>query len=112
MSRFRGAGNNRAVSTATASSFLNTAGKVGRVTIREGIEAGRRGLSDNGTASGDRGLKTAGLPPLAVRMQSASRVVRTWGKVNLPGELLIMEVSAGRRRAGPAVAAAAAWAAG
>jgi hypothetical protein len=28
----------------------------------------RRGLSNNGTASGDRGLKTAGLPPLAVRM--------------------------------------------
>src|ERR1035441_8172750 len=39
MSRFRGAGNNRAVSTATASSFLNTAGKVGRVTISERIEA-------------------------------------------------------------------------
>ena len=38
----RGAGNNRAVSTATASSFLNTAGKVGRVTISERIEAGRR----------------------------------------------------------------------
>jgi hypothetical protein len=37
-----GAGNNRAVSTATASSFLNTAGKVGRVTISERIEAGRR----------------------------------------------------------------------
>ena len=35
-----GAGNNRAVSTATASSFLNTAGKVGRVTISERIEAG------------------------------------------------------------------------
>jgi hypothetical protein len=27
-----------------------------------------RGLSNNGTASGDRGLKTAGLPPLAVRI--------------------------------------------
>src|SRR5271157_161722 len=38
----RGAGNNRAVSTATASSFLNTAGKVGRVTISERIEAARR----------------------------------------------------------------------
>ena len=37
----RGAGNNRAVSTATASSFLNTAGS-GRVTISERIEAGRR----------------------------------------------------------------------
>ena len=42
----------------------------------------------------------------------ASRVVRTWGKVNLPGRTLIMEVSAGRRRAAPAVASAAAWAAG
>jgi hypothetical protein len=30
------------VSTATASSFLNTAGKVGRVTISERIEAGRQ----------------------------------------------------------------------
>jgi hypothetical protein len=27
-----------------------------------------RGLSNNGTASGDSRLKTAGLPPLAVRM--------------------------------------------
>src|ERR1039458_4094002 len=72
MSGSRGAGNNRAVSTATASSFLNTAGKVGRVTISERIEAGRRGLREHGTASDDRGLETAGLPPLAVRMQSAS----------------------------------------
>src|SRR6266853_6771021 len=40
--RSRGAGNNRAVSTATASSFLNTAGKVGQVTISERIETGRR----------------------------------------------------------------------
>jgi hypothetical protein len=31
----RGAGNNGPVSTAKASSFLNTAGKVGRVTISE-----------------------------------------------------------------------------
>ena len=38
----RGAGNNGPVSTAKASSFLNTAGKVGRVTISERIEAGRR----------------------------------------------------------------------
>src|SRR5215472_18054108 len=30
--------------------------------------AGCRALSNNGTASGDRGLKTAGLPPLAVRI--------------------------------------------
>ena len=37
-----GAGNNRAASTATASSFLNTAGKVVRVTISERIEAARR----------------------------------------------------------------------
>ena len=51
---------------------------------------------------------SAGLPGSV----SASRVVRTWGKVNLPGRTLIMEVSAGRRRAAPAVAAAAAWAAG
>lgn len=49
-----------------------------------------------------------GIRPLTV----ASRVVRTWGKVNLPGRTLIMEVSAGRRRAAPAVASAAAWAAG
>jgi len=27
-----------------------------------------RGLSNNGTVNGDSGLKTAGLPPLAVRM--------------------------------------------
>ncbi len=33
-----GAGNNRAVSTATASSFLNAAGTMGRVTISERIE--------------------------------------------------------------------------
>ena len=38
----RGAGNNRPMSTATASSFLNAAGKVGRVTISERIEAARR----------------------------------------------------------------------
>ena len=38
----RGTGNNGPVSTAKASSFLNTAGKVGRVTISERIEAGRR----------------------------------------------------------------------
>ena len=42
---------------------------------------------------------------------AASRVVRTWGKVNFR-RTLIMEVSAGRRRASPAVAAAVAWAAG
>ncbi len=41
-SLYRGAGNNRPASTAKASSFLNTAGKVGRVTISERIEAGRR----------------------------------------------------------------------
>jgi hypothetical protein len=38
----RGAGNNRAVSTAPASNFLNTAGKVGWVTISERIAAARR----------------------------------------------------------------------
>ncbi len=38
----RGAGNNRAVSTATASSFLNAAGTMGGVTISERIEAARR----------------------------------------------------------------------
>ena len=38
----RGTGNNRAVSTAMASSFLNTAGKVGRMAISERIEAGQR----------------------------------------------------------------------
>ena len=37
-----GAGNNRAVSTAMASSFLNAAGTIERVTISERIEAGRR----------------------------------------------------------------------
>ena|SRR5487761_1270574 len=42
-----------------------------QVVIRRGGRPGpRRGLSNNGTASGGRGLKTAGLPPLAVRMQS------------------------------------------
>ena len=35
-----------------------------------GTHSPLRGLSNNGTASGGRGLKTAGLPPLAVRMQS------------------------------------------
>jgi len=34
------------------------------------VAASSRGLSNNGTASGGGGLKTAGLPPLAVRMQS------------------------------------------
>jgi AcrR family transcriptional regulator len=38
----RGAGNNGPVSTAMASSFLNAAGTIGRVTISERIEAGRR----------------------------------------------------------------------
>ncbi len=37
-----GAGNNGPVSTAKASSFLNAAGTMGRVTINERIEAGRR----------------------------------------------------------------------
>ena len=39
---FRGAGNNRAVSTATVSSFLKHGWQAGRVTIRERIEAARR----------------------------------------------------------------------
>ena len=38
----RGAGNNGPVSTVAASSFLNTAGKVGRVTVSERLAAGRR----------------------------------------------------------------------
>jgi len=38
----RGAGNNGPVSTATASSFLNVAGTMGRVTISERIEAAQR----------------------------------------------------------------------
>ena len=35
----------------------------------------RRGLSNNGTASGDSGLRTAGLPSLAVRMGLTVRPV-------------------------------------
>jgi hypothetical protein len=33
--------------------------------------AKRRGSSNNGTASGDSGLETVGLPPLAVLMRAA-----------------------------------------
>jgi hypothetical protein len=39
----RGAGNNRAVSTATASSFLNAPARMGQVTISERVEAGPSG---------------------------------------------------------------------
>ena len=38
----QGAGNNQAVSTATASSFLNTAGTMGGATIGGRLEAGQR----------------------------------------------------------------------
>jgi hypothetical protein len=40
----------------------------------QGPVAGLWGLSNNGTASGDSGWKTAGLPPLAVRMWVAGSV--------------------------------------
>ena len=44
----RGAGNNGPVSTAQASSFLNAAGTIGRVTISERIEGGPAGAPGPG----------------------------------------------------------------
>src|SRR5271157_4450904 len=70
----RGAGNNRAVSTATASSFLNTAGKVGRVTISERIEAARR----------ERRV-LARVSRAAWRLEQAERE-RTWALVSARAE--------------------------
>jgi hypothetical protein len=48
---------------------MNVAGAPGRGQLTGRLAlAVLRGLSNNGTASGDSRLKTAGLPPLAVRM--------------------------------------------
>ena len=70
----RGAGNNGPVSTAKASSFLNTAGKVGRVTISERIEAGRR----------ERRVLTR-VSRAAWRLEQAERE-RTWALVSARAE--------------------------
>jgi len=45
--------------------FLDSAGLGALVAARK-----ERGLSNNGTASGDSGLKSAGLPPPAVRISN------------------------------------------
>jgi hypothetical protein len=63
----------------TSNSFPEFSGRIngGKLDLPDQPRAGLRtdrGLTNNGTASGDSGLKTAGLPPLAVRISKEPRL--------------------------------------